>query len=149
MKKLRRVKNYNLGATTLPNSIDNSNTIFFPPIGNQGSKGSCVAFAFGYYIQSYLQAKEHNWDLSGASWQGGSTGEPAAIYQNKIFSPDFIYNQINSGIDDGSSPYDAAELIVKIGTATWQDMPYDVSDPTSWPSQAAWENAAKQLVIST
>ncbi|WP_319560209.1 CARDB domain-containing protein [Marispirochaeta sp.] len=127
---------------TLPLSVDNSASIHFPPTGNQGLEGSCSAFSVGYYIQTYTEAKEHNWDLSSTSWTGGSTGSPSSNL-DKIFSPDFIYHQINDGSDNGSNIIQAASLITRIGGATWNTMPYNTADSTSWPSEAAWREAPK------
>ena len=127
---------------TLPMAVDNSASVYFPPTGNQGSEGSCSAFSVGYYIQTYTEAKEHNWDLSSTSWTGGATGSPSSNL-DKIFSPDFIYHQINDGGDNGSNIIQAAGLVTRIGGATWNTMPYDTADSTSWPSEAAWREAPK------
>lgn len=35
---------------------------FFPPIGNQGDKGTCVAWAVGYNLKTALNAIENHWD---------------------------------------------------------------------------------------
>jgi hypothetical protein len=126
----------------LPLSADNSASIYFPPTGNQGAEGSCSAFSVGYYIQTYTEAKEHNWDLSSTGWTGGFTGSPDSNL-DKIFSPDFIYHQINSGEDNGSNIIQAAGLITRIGGATWNTMPYDTADSSSWPTEAAWREAPK------
>ena len=37
---------------------------FFPPIGDQGSKGTCVAWAVGYNLKTALNAIEKHWDAS-------------------------------------------------------------------------------------
>ena len=92
--------------TSLPTSVDNSETPWFPPIGVQGH--GCTAFSVGYYTKTFLEAKEHGWDLSGAKWEGKSgadVGHPTPSYQDKIMSPAFIYNlndpsgSIESAID--------------------------------------------------
>ena len=129
-------------AGTLPLSVDNSSSIYFPPTGNQGAEGSCAAFSTAYYIQTYTEAREHGWNLSGVSWTGGFSGSPDSQLDN-IFSPDFIYHQINQGVDNGSSTIDAAKLIIRIGGATWDTMPYDTADSVSWPSESAWREAAQ------
>ena len=90
-------------AAGVPSNYDNSRTNWFPPIGNQGTQGSCATWACGYYTKTFQEAKEHNWDLSGCSWEGGYYGHPSATYQDKIFSPAFIYNQQNNGVDNGST----------------------------------------------
>ena len=127
----------------LPLEVDHSQSRFFPPIGSQGMEGSCTSFSFAYYIHTYTEAREHNWDLSGARWQGTNPGNPSAAYANMIFSPDFVYHAINDGVDAGSSPGMAATLLTRIGCATWAQMPYDTTDSSSWPSEAAFREAAR------
>jgi hypothetical protein len=133
----------------LPLEVDHSLTQYFPPIGSQGIEGSCTAFSFAYYIHTYTEAREHGWDLSGALWYdqdpsgGDNQGGPSLAYANKIFSPDFVYHAINDGTDTGSSPGMAATLLARIGCATWAAMPYDTTDSTSWPSEAAFREAPR------
>ena len=136
----------------LPSSVDNSASIHFPPIGDQGAEGSCVAFSQGYYTATFYEARDNGWNLSGAGWSGSS---PTSSYLDRIMSPDFIYHLINNGVDKGAAYIDAQSVIGNIGIATWKKMPYSVSDSTSWPNEAAWReapkyrngNAAKNLVI--
>lgn len=128
-------------ATMPPSIVDHSNESWFPPIGNQDGEGSCVAWAVGYYVKTFQEAKEHGWNLSLALWEGGYYGHPSLAYQDKIMSPDFIYHLINNGVDEGSSFYDASNLVCSIGVSSWQKMPYDPSDHTSWPSEEAWREA--------
>jgi len=125
----------------LPASHDNSATIWFPPIGNQDGEGSCVCWACGYYTKTFQEAREHNWDLSGCSWEGGYYGYPSAAYQDMIFTPDFIYHQVNDGDDNGSYYSDNMDLLADIGCCSWGKMPYDPQNSTSWPSEAAWRQA--------
>ena len=127
-----------LGAGEIPSNYDNSATKWFPPIGNQGSQGSCVSWASGYYTKTFQEAEEHNWDLSGCTW---TNGHPATSYQNKIFSPAFIYNQVNSGVDNGSMFSSNIGLLAGIGCCTWDKMPYNQADYISWPSEDAWRQA--------
>src|SRR3972149_399511 len=122
-----------------PAQVDQSTKPWFPPIGNQGSQGSCVAWAVGYYVKTFQEAQEHGWDLSGATW---TSGRPSVSYQNEIMSPAFIYNLINGGADAGSSYYDAISLICFVGASSWQKMPYNLSTYTAWPSEDAWTEAA-------
>ncbi|WP_367358723.1 hypothetical protein [Mesotoga sp.] len=105
---------------TLPVSLDHSSSVHFPPIGNQGSEGSCVAFSVGYYTATFYEACDRNWDLSGAQWVGGYYGAPTVSYQDRILSPDFIYHQINDGYDQGSAYQDAMKLISNIGVSSWK-----------------------------
>ncbi len=146
MVKLTGVSNGNTRGF-LPNSVDHSKTKFFPPVGSQGQKGSCTAFAFAYYIQTYTEARERDWDLTGTKWlttdpEGLSDGGAPDSNLDKIFSPDFLYHMINSGVDEGSSNSMAATNIIVVGGATWSKMPYDTSAINTWPSEAAWREAA-------
>lgn len=129
----------------LPLSVDNSQSPYFPPIGNQGIEGSCASFSVAYYIQTYTEAKERGWDLSTSTWDNSATtvnsaGAPDSML-DKIFSPDFFYHQINNGEDQGSSQIFAIELVIQQGGATWSTMPYSDSDYTSWPGETAWREA--------
>jgi len=122
-------------------SEDHSSSKYFPPIGNQNGEGSCVAWAVGYYTKTFQEAKENDWDLSGASWVGGYKGNPTAAYQDRIMSPDFIYHQINGGEDTGSYYSSAMDVCYRIGACTWDKMPYNPDDSTTWPSEDAWRQA--------
>ncbi len=138
--KIYVVESVLLGQTA-PSSVDHTIGPWFPPIGNQDGEGSCVAWAVGYYTKTFQEAEEHGWDLSGAEWMGGYCGYPTPAYQNRIFSPDFIYHLINGGVDMGSNFPDAMNLIAFVGACSWEKMPYDPSDHTSWPAEAAWREA--------
>jgi hypothetical protein len=149
MKKLRAVRAPSAnGEGGGPGSIDLSQTPYFPPIGDQGTKGTCTTFSVGYYIETYTEAKEHGWDLSGTRWvypdpAGLSNAGAPNGNLDKIFSPDFIYNQINWGVDNGAFQGHAASLIIRVGGAPWAFMPYNTGDWTSWPGEAAWRAAAR------
>jgi hypothetical protein len=58
-------------------------------------------------------------------------------------SPDFVYHNINDGVDEGSSSFMAFTFINQTGCSTWARMPYSDQDHTAWPSEAAWREAAK------
>lgn len=126
---------------SLPAYWDNSATPWFPPIGNQDGEGSCTAWATTYYTKTFQEAKEHGWDLSGALWEGGYYGYPTADFQDRIFSPDFIYHLINSGKDFGSWYYNAIKAMENLGAASWLKMPYDPKDSSAWPGEGAWREA--------
>ena len=118
--------------------VDHTLKQWFPPIGDQGGEGSCTCWAVGYYMKTFQEAREHNWDLSGAIWSGG---QPSVEYQDRIISPDFIYHLINGGVDEGSWPSTAINLICSVGASSWEKMPYNPSDSASWPSEEAWREA--------
>jgi C1A family cysteine protease len=119
------------GVPTLPRRIDLSDS--FPPPGNQGRQGSCVGWATAYALKSYQERVEEGWSLV------TSDGSPNPAH---IFSPAFIYNQINGGQDSGSDPYTALQFIVDKGAATLATMPYDENDYLTQPSTTAFAEAA-------
>jgi C1A family cysteine protease len=126
-------------AAAVSSSVDQSKTPYFPPVGNQGKQGSCVAWSFGYYTKTFQEAQEHSWDLSAAKWQNQA---PTPEYQSMIMSPAFIYNLQNNGNDSGLYYSNAVDLICNIGCCTYDKMRYNVSDYFSWPSEEAWSQAA-------
>lgn len=87
-----------------------------PPVGNQGSEGSCVGFAVGYAARSAEQ-----YYRTGASSYSNSTN---------VFSPEFLYNQIKFSSDCGSgSAMQAALDHIKLnGICSFQSMPYSSSN---------------------
>jgi C1A family cysteine protease len=101
----------------LPAKIDLSGNL--PPIGDQGQEGSCVAWSTGYYLASFQEGREHSWNLKDPLHQ---------------FSPAFVYNQINGGADNGSSPSAAFNLLQKKGVASLAAMPYRAGDYRTQPS---------------
>ena len=123
-------------------SVDLSQDAAFPPIGNQGDLGSCTTFSTTYYIKTYEDAKENGWSISGSGWGGAFPGQPQANL-DKIMSPKFVYNLTNWGVDNGSTFTGNLLILTDIGTASWKTMPYDGTDYTSWPSEAAWREAPK------
>ena len=97
-----------------------------PPVGNQGRQGSCTAWAVGYYHKTHTEWLEHGWDVSDPENQ---------------FSPAFIYNQINGGVDQGSSFSDAMQLMIDQGCGNMVDSPYRDWMFTNWPTDTGYVNA--------
>lgn len=76
------------GAVLLPSSVDLSLSESFPSVGNQGSVGSCTAWASTYYQFGYQVASMNSWNAK---------NDPT-----KQFSPKWTYNLCNNGINKGS-----------------------------------------------
>ncbi len=114
------------GTLSLPGSIDLSGN--FPTPGNQGTQNSCTGWAVSY-LKSYQERLEERWRFSPST----------------LFSPAWIYNQINGGRDEGSKPLTAMELIQNKGAATYATMPYDPGDYRSQPDAEAIEEALNFL----
>ena len=94
-----------------------------PPVGDQSSQGSCVAWAVGYYHKTHTEWVEHGWDVTDPHQQ---------------FSPAFIYNQVNGGIDGGTSGSVAMRLTCEQGIASLADCHYNALDHLTWPSETAY-----------
>ena len=97
---------------TLPSSVDLSTSPCFPPIGNQGGIGSCTAWASTYYQYSYEVNMLNN--VNSAA-------------DRVIYSPKWTYNNINRGIDKGSTYIDAYKLLENQGALTQSQFPYPTS----------------------
>src|SRR5690606_5227844 len=108
--------------TELPSSFDLSNNL--PPAGNQGNQNSCVAWAVGYAYKSYQEKKEEE----------SSYLVNGQLNNDALFSPSFIYNQINNGVDGGSFFTDALNILSQQGCLKWADMPYNEMDYLTQPS---------------
>lgn len=97
----------------------------FPPVGKQ-EINDCTAWAVAA-VKSYLEAIDQDWNPND---------------RDKQFSPTFIYNQVNKGRDQGSSPLAASQLLIDRGGATKSTAPYTPRDYRSPPSAAAVKQAA-------
>ena len=117
-------------APGLPTAVDNSTTSYFPPIGNQGQQGSCVAWASAYYYSTYTKALD-----------GGYAASPGST--SVWCSPAFVYPLLNDGQDGGAVVMDAMNLLSVSGCSTWADTPWTASDYTTWPTETAWVNALR------
>jgi C1A family cysteine protease len=106
---------------TLPDFFDLTDK--FPSPLNQGSQGSCVGWAVAYY-KSYQEAIDHKWDV-----------------KTHFFSPSFVYNQLNRGVDNGTHIVDALDLLERSGLPLLADMPYDEKDYLTQPSPAIKRSA--------
>ena len=103
----------------LPSEYDISE--FLPQVGSQGSQGSCVAWATGYYLKSYQE-----------NYEDVQNGILDLDYQ---LSPAYIFNQIKvAGCDQGSVIQDALDTIASQGIVDWSVMPYNQNDCDTQPN---------------
>ncbi len=104
----------------LPSEYDISE--FLPEVGSQGSQGSCVAWATGYYLKSYQENYE--------SVQNGILNSDFKL------SPAYIYNQIKvAGCDGGSAIQDALDTIKSQGIVDLNIMPYNQNECDTQPNE--------------
>ncbi len=107
---------------TLPSEV--MNTLYLPPVGNQGYVGSCNAWSSTYYVWTYML----NW------WRNN----PHPSTPDVIMNPTFTYNLINGGGDYGSNMWDAMNLISTIGAVPLDAFPLYVYGPYGDPENYAW-----------
>ena len=94
----------------LPPSVDLSDR--FPPAGQQGDQGSCVAWAVGYAARSYYNS-------------GPDGGSRLTVHD--VPSPAYIFNTIRKprpNCEGGSRIIDAMELL-RNGAVSLAEFPYD------------------------
>jgi len=120
----------------LPPSKDLSRLL--PPPGQQGKQNSCVGWAVAYALKSYQEKIE----------MGHQYIQQGSLSRSKVFSPAFIYNQINQGQDGGSTFIDAFNILTQQGAATWEDMPYNERDFLTKPTSTQ-KSRAKRFRIDT
>jgi C1A family cysteine protease len=106
-----------------------------PPVGYQGSEGSCVSFAVAYAARSCEE-----YYRSGASSYSTSTN---------IFSPEYTFNQTQAGSCAASALLDALDLIVNKGVCTWSSMPYNYTNGCSLQPTATQNSEASKYKITS
>jgi len=123
----------------LPLSHDLSS--MFPPVKSQGSQGSCVSWAAGYYIKSYQEKLEKNWNFSSLD-----------NLASHVMSPAFIYNYHHKGDSScknkGMTLYSAANILKEKGIAKWLEMPYDQKVCSVGPDDSVLEKAKANKIDS-
>lgn len=120
-------------ALASPSSYDLSTDPCFPAVGNQGSVGSCAAWAMAYYCYGYLEAKDNG-------WADASLGN-----KTHLISPSWAYNKVNGGTDRGSWMGDVGDVLCTWGGATMGTMPYvgtrSSASYQDWGGEAAFREA--------
>jgi hypothetical protein len=106
----------------------------FPSVGDQGSVGSCSAWALAYYCYGFLEAKDNGWTDASE----GACGH--------LISPSWAYNKVNGGTDGGSWLGDVGSVLCTWGGATLATMPYDgrgyiTSSYLDWGGEDAFREA--------
>ncbi len=115
-------------ASGIPQSVDNSQSPYFPAIGNQGALGACVVFATTYYQFTYTMNKARGVNTTA----------------DNTFSVKWIYNLVSNGSDNGSSAYTIYKVLKQNGCPTAKTLPYDGVDFTSWSTdEKVWREAMR------
>lgn len=101
-------------SSDLPGSFDLSNE--FPSPSDQGIYKDNVGYTVGYGLISYLEAKKKGIRNLSAISPNSANG------QKVLYSPNFIYNQLNSGKDQAVSLLDALVLAESRGSVSLEQM---------------------------
>jgi hypothetical protein len=109
----------------LPASLDYTSK--FPLPGNQGFTNSCVGWAVGYGAKSFLETVEEGWNTM------------STLHQ---FSPSWIYNQINGGVDNGAYTGNGLDLVTWSGDDAIEFFPF-TSDVTAPPTRSSYARAGR------
>jgi hypothetical protein len=112
--KIPSAINLSIGNTNLPSKYDLSDK--FPPIGNQGQYGTCVAWAVGYNTKTALNALDHNLSSSQLANKTNQTS-PAYLWMS-------IPGSDKGNGCDGTSFEPALEALIKNGAVSEQVFPY-------------------------
>jgi hypothetical protein len=105
-------------------AVNNSTLKYFPPIRDQGSVNSCVAWCEIYYNMTHETALMYDRDVK-------------AIGDDAIFSPLFTYNFLNGGINDGTYFGDHYTIAKMHGAVRWTEMTPTSSFARNWDTSSA------------
>jgi len=95
------------------------NRTYLPPIGDQGSEGSCVHWAGTYHTKTAnMKRKDPTLNLNATSNQ---------------CSPRFTYNLTNAGEDTGGYGHEPFEIFMRYGVASLKQKPYTAGAYTTLP----------------
>ncbi len=108
------------------------NYVNVPLVGDQGSYPSCVGWATGYYMKSYEEGAQREWVTT-----------PANTSANHVFSPMYVYNQIQQP-GGGSYIDDAFNLLATQGCDPLSI--FNATDTATLPT-AAQKSAALPFAI--
>ncbi len=122
---------------SLPSKVDLRDK--FPPIGDQGQYGTCVAWAVGYNLKTFIEGIDKNYsssDLASASNQ---------------FSPKYLFWAISNsdkGADCNGTGFEPAfDVLLSDGCATLAEVPYDNLGDCSDATDASWDSNAANYKI--
>lgn len=121
------MNNRELDSFTFPSSVDNSTSVYFPTIGNQGEIGSCSGWSTTYYQYTYEVNK-----MLGISTSSTNT-----------YSPSWTYNYINGGTNAPAYLDDAYDILKNHGAMKLDDYPHSSQLSTY---SFAWSTDTQKMV---
>ena len=117
----------------LPESVDNSQSPYFPKIESQGSVGACTSWAHVYYSFTYAMNKSR-----------GIVTTPENTY-----SPQWSFNLTSNGDGDGSTAADIEYFLEKQGAVPLSMVPY-TEDFVTWSTDPdVWRESINNRLTDT
>lgn len=94
-----------------------------PPVINQGEQANSPVFATTYYLKSYHEKIQHNYEY---------------LSESEVMSPSFVYNQIkiSENCNEGSCIENALYVLKNQGVNLWSDFPYSSESCTEIQTNA-------------
>ncbi|MBN1186089.1 MAG: C1 family peptidase [Bacteroidales bacterium] len=128
-----------MGDQDLPSSVDLTSKL--PPIGNQGAYGTCVAWALGYNLKTFLEGVD----------QGYSPSQLSNV--SNQFSPKDLFWSIPSaqkGADCNGTGFEYAfDMMVSRGIAKMSTVPYSGLGDCSNSPESEWTSDAGNYKIDS
>ncbi|MEE1218355.1 MAG: C1 family peptidase [Ruminococcus sp.] len=112
-------------SSVLPDSVDNSKSIYFPEIGDQGNLGSCLFWANVYYQYTYEMNKAMNIPTT----------------SENTFSPQWSYNVVTAGEDMQCQTPFVLNFMKYQGSVPMSQVPYDSEYLNAHPTEEIWRNS--------
>ncbi|WP_299892063.1 C1 family peptidase [uncultured Lacinutrix sp.] len=112
----------------LPENYDLS--YLLPPIGDQGSQGSCVSWAVTYYMKSLQEKIETNLPYTDST----------------IMSPSYTYNQITQGNCIGTNIGETLNILKEKGACSINDFPYFDTTCAIQPTEIEHDKASNAKI---
>lgn len=138
MDEIPTTTNFGFGNGDLPSSVDLVSK--FPPIGDQGNYGTCVAWAVAYNTKTAVSGMKANLNSS----QLASSANQASPKDLFTAIPDNV-----KGADcNGTNFEHALDVMQQRGVASFQTVPYnDLGNCSSTNTQSSWTQEANQNKI--
>lgn len=108
----------------LQTNVDNSDTIYFPTIVNQGGYGACTLYSTTYYQMTYTISKALN-----------------KRYTYNTFNPLWTFSLTNDGENHGVFPWDAYKILEDFGAPKQTE--FTGTAYTIETKASVWESAMK------
>ena len=117
----------------LVGSLPSSMQLDMPPIGDQGSQGSCVSWSTAYAGMSFFMNR-----LNGTHYSSSQ----------ELCSPKYVYNQISQGTCNGTTIPANLNILQNKGVCTLSDMPYNAIECGVQPNATQNNNASANRIFA-